>query len=153
MTCKGVEGSFDASGNIGEFITLECQFRGYVNGLVERMWTRGENALAVSDKYFMQYMEEVRSENGVNYTIGNFYLTIQNLNSFDEGNYTCVIENNNNFEIHQIYLSTHAHINDGVPRVTDITSKLPLDESSTTTEGEDIITTRKASIAEYTDKL
>ena len=149
----GVEGSSDASGNIGEFITLECQFHGYVNGLVERMWTRGENALAVSDKYSIQYMEEVRSENGVNYTIGNFYLTIQNLNNFDEGNYTCVIENNNNKEVHTIFLSTHSHITDGVPRATDNTSKLPLDEKSTTTEGEDIITTRKANIATYTDKL
>ena len=80
-------------------ITLECQFRGYVNGLVERMWTRGENALAVSDKYSMQYMEEVHSlGNGTNYTIANFNLTIQNIDSFDKGNYTCVIENNNNIE-------------------------------------------------------
>ena len=65
LTFKGVEGSSDASGNIGEMITLEHQFRGYANGLVVYMWTRGENALAVSDKFSIQYMEEVSSENGV----------------------------------------------------------------------------------------
>ena len=154
LPVKGVAGSSDASGNVGEAITLECQFRGYVNGLVERMWTRGENALPVSDKYSMQYVEDVLSlGNGTNYTIANFYLTIQTLNSFDEGNYTCVIENNNNIETHAIFLSTNSHITNVVPKATDITSKFHLDERSTTNEGEDIIMTRKASIDKYTDKL
>ena len=134
LTCKGVEGSPDANGNIGEAITLECQFYGYVNGLVERMWTRGENALAVSDKYSMQYMEEVRSENGVNYTIGNFYLTIQNLNSFDEGNYTCVIENNDNKEVHTVFLSTSSG-SSSVPRATNTASISPVDKRATTDNG------------------
>ena len=135
-------------------ITLECQFCGYVNGLVERMWTRGENALAVSDKYSMQYMKEVPSSgNGMNYTIANFYLTIRNLNSIDEGNYTCFIENNNNIETHTIFLSIHSDIPGGVPRATDSTSKFSQDERSTATEGEDFITTRKASIAKYIDLL
>ena len=131
--------------------TLECQFRGYVNGLVECMWTRGENALAVSDKYSMQYMEEVPSSgNGTNYKIANFYLTILNLNSIDEGNYTCSIENSNNIETHIIFLSIHSDICGGIPRATDSTCKFSLDERSTTTESEDIITSRKASIAKYT---
>ena len=154
LPVKGVAGSSDASGNVGEAITLECHFRGYVNGLVERMWTRGENALPVSDKYSMQYVEDVLSlGNGTNYTIANFYLTIQTLNSFYEGNYTCVIDNNNNIETHTIILSTHFHITNGVPKATDITSKFSLDERSTTNEGENVITTRIANIATYTDKL
>ena len=133
LSITGVEGNSDASGNSGEMITLECQFRGYVNGLVERMWTRGENALAVSDKYSMQYMEEGRSlENTLNYTIANFYLTIRNLNSFDKGNYTCVIENNNNIETHTIILSIST--SDTVPSATNTAGGLPVDEN-TTTEG------------------
>ena len=91
-------------------------------------------------------MDEVSLENGVNYTIGNFSLTIQNLNNLDEGNYTCVIENNNNNEAHTIFLSTYSHITGGFPRATDNTSKFSLDERSTTTEGEDIITTSKVNI-------
>ena len=82
MTGYWVEGS----------VTLHCQVQGYFSGQVNFTWKRGASVLTNPSKYSTGYSQELLSSNsGFNlYTI-TISLTILNLNSGDEGNYTCVI--------------------------------------------------------------
>ena len=117
MTGYVVEGS----------VTLHCQVQGYFSGEVYFTWKRGKNVLTNSPNYSTGYSQELLSSNrGFNLTAITISLTIQNLNTEDEGNYTCVI----NQEEYIIYLVTSLQ-----PRDTTGTQGVIVSPSSTTTSG------------------
>ena len=111
-------------------VTLLCQVQGYFNGQVTFMWKRGTNVLTNTPKYSTGYSQElVSSNNGFNLTAITLSLTIQNLNTGDEGNYTCVI-NGGQTEAYTISLVTSLQ-----SRETTGTQGVVASPSSTTTTG------------------
>ena len=75
-------------------VTLHCQVQAYFSGQVNFTWKKGTNVLTNSPRYSTGYFQELLSSNsGFNLTTTTLSLTILNLNSGDEGNYTCVIHN------------------------------------------------------------
>ena len=75
-------------------VTLLCQVQGYFSGQVNVTWKRGVIVLTNSSKYSTGYSQELLSSNsGFDLIAITLSLTIQNLNSRDEGNYTCMINN------------------------------------------------------------
>ena len=84
------------------FVTLHCQVQGYFSGQVNFTWKRGTTVLTNSPKYSTGYSQELLS----NLTAITLSLTILNLNSGDEGNYTCVIHNGQEEEENTISLVT-----------------------------------------------
>ena len=88
MTSKSVVTGYLAEG----FVTLFCQVQGYFTGLVQTMWARGTTVLTNSSKYSTGYSEELLSStSGFDLLTITLALTIKNLNTEDERNYTCII--------------------------------------------------------------
>ena len=110
-------------------VTLLCQVHGYFSGQVNFTWKRGANVLTNSPKYSTGYLQELLSSySGFDLIAITLSLTIQNLNTGDEGNYTCMI--NNEQEEYIISLVTKLQSNETTGTTTSGIVKTLLNSNS-----------------------